>query len=668
MKACLMTLWMALWLACATTMNISAQTGDLGRRYDAPAPKVARALVKRGTDLAGRDRIDEAVATLKKAIASAPNFFEAHREYIRMKADFQGKVDEVKAEYEALMIKEPDNPVYPMALAEVLVGNRMARYKKVAELAPEWSWGHYAKSFVILSRAFETHNEKYDGKGEQILAEVLKAIEKDGAALIFYRRAIKIQENLDRIDDAILTAEKMTARPELRAEGLGQLWRLRLTKAQGTEEARSSLKAELTKLSKGSRDVNLLAAIREAYGTLLKDPASADAVERQIRRLDPAWYPERGKASFSVLSNSSGTPYALLIANRQFAIHEKSKQITLRREPDWRKETRQLESLFELGPNPPLKKLIYMLLFVSARNGGAIEAMIKYGEQLSALDATDVAPLARIALAMADKKADLPRALDYARRAEAALAEFRPTRPPDIPVGEFASRFSLKNQQENHQRQQALALDAVGWVLFQMGQASESEAKLRRSVELNRAETSLTHLAETLKQLSHNEEAEKIMLEINAKLLESVKSRFVNRPAKDFQLESIDGRRRRLSDLKGKVVLVNFWATWCGPCVAEMPMFARVYEKYKERGFELLAISDDDPADRHLVRQFAQKHQLNFPVLYDEGIAKLYDVDGYPVSVIIDRQGNVRYLQDGPFDVGGRRLEIILNELLNSLR
>jgi peroxiredoxin len=153
-------------------------------------------------------------------------------------------------------------------------------------------------------------------------------------------------------------------------------------------------------------------------------------------------------------------------------------------------------------------------------------------------------------------------------------------------------------------------------------------------------------------------------MEINAKLLESVKSRFVTRPAKDFQLESIDGRKYRLSDLKGKVVLVNFWATWCGPCVAEMPLFARVYEKYKGQGFELLAISNDDPADRDLVRQFAQKHQLNFPALYDDGIAKLYGVDGYPVSVFIDRQGNIRYVQDGPFDVGGRRLEIILNELL----
>lgn len=666
MKACLMILWMALLMMCAAPLKINAQSRALEGRFDAPPPKAAHNLVKRGMDLAGGGRIEDAVATLKKAIAAAPNFVEAHIQYIRLRADFQGRVDEVKAEYEALMTKDPANPVYPMALAEAMAGNRMALYKKVAELAPEWSWGHYANSFVIMGRAFRMMNEKYDGKGEQILAEGLRAIEKDGSVPAFYRWAITIQQDLGRIDDAILTAEKMAARPELRAGGLSHLWRLRLAKAKGTEEARSSLEAELAKLSKSSRDIELLAAVREAYVALLKDQAGADAAESRIRRLDPSWYPERGKASFIVVNNISGLPYALLIANRQFAIYEKARRISLGREPDWRKETRELEGLFAFGPNPALKKFIYSMLFVSARNGGALEAMIKYGEQLNALDGSDVAVLARIALAMAEKKTDLPMALDYARRADTALAEFRPmTRPPDIPVNEFESRFSLKDQQENHRRQLALALDAVGRVLFLMGQVEESEQKLRRSVELNRSETSLTHLAETLRQLGHDDESEKILLEINAKLLESVKNRFVNRPAKDFHLESIDGRWYRLSDLKGKVVLVNFWATWCGPCISEMPLFARIYEKYREQGFELLAISGDDPADRELVGQFAQKHQLNFPVLYDEGAAKLYDVDGYPVSVFIDRQGNVRFVQDGAFDAVGRRLEIILNELLN---
>ncbi|MGH9837063.1 MAG: hypothetical protein ACRD9Y_28885 [Blastocatellia bacterium] len=106
---------MVVLLICALTPGAGAQNTDWARRLDTPPPKAARALVERGVDLAGRDRIDEAIAALKKAIAAAPNFLEAHREYIRVKAYFKGKKDEVKAEYEALMAKEPDNPVYPMA-------------------------------------------------------------------------------------------------------------------------------------------------------------------------------------------------------------------------------------------------------------------------------------------------------------------------------------------------------------------------------------------------------------------------------------------------------------------------------------------------------------------------------------------------------------------------
>lgn len=658
--------FMTLCLMCSLTLSIKAQTSDGGRHLDAPPPQAARDLVKRGVELAGNDHFDEALTTLKKAIAAAPNYLEAHRQYIRIKADFQGKVDEVKAEYAALMVKEPDHPVYPMAMALAIRGSgEMAWYQKVAELAPEWSWGHYAKAYLILGRTYLMINEKLGEKGEQMLAELAQAIEKDRAVQDFYSLTLFFQKALDRTDDAILIAEKANQQPELHAYGLSQLWSLRLTQAKGSEPAKESLKAELAKLSQVARDIKLLAAIREAYAALLKDSASADAIERRIHRLDSAWYPERGRALLLIQSNSSGIPYALLIANRQYAIYEKVHQIALQREADWRKEARQYESVLSLGPHLGLKKFIYSLLFSAARQAGELEAMIKYGEQLRALDPTETAPLARIALAMANQKTNLPKALDYARQAEAALTEFHPIkRPPDIPAERFESEFSLEKQQANYRRQQAIALDAVGWVLNQMGQAKEAEAKLRRSVELNRTETSLMHLAETFKQLGQPEEAEKIAVELNAKLVASVKSQLINRPAKDFQLAATDGRQYRLSELKGKVVLVNTWATWCGPCVAEMPLFVKAYEKYKAQGFEILAISDDHPADRDQVLRFAKEHGLNFPVLYDEGVvAKLYDLQGYPGNIFIDRQGNIRYMQVGGFD-DERRLEMILNELL----
>jgi peroxiredoxin len=646
-------------------MSASAQASAIRQRPDQAPSKAARELVRRGVALAGRDRFDEAAAALKRAIAAAPNFLEAHRAYVRVRADFQGQRDEVKAEYEALMAKEAANPVYPLALALSLRGrSEMVWLKKVAELAPESPWGHYARSFVIQGRIWEMINETYDGKGEEILAEALKAITGDPTVSDFYLRAIRLQENLGKLDEALATAEQMAAQPALRAEGLGQLWRLRLAKARGAETEQESLRRELAKLAHGARDLKLLAAIREAYAALLKDAASAEAIERRIRRLDPAWYPERGKTLFALALNSSGLPYAIRTANRQSAIYEKLRQIVGQREADWRKESRLLEGLLALGPNTGLQKRIYATLFSGARKAGDTTAMIKYGERLHELDALDTAPLARIALALAEQKSDLTRALQYARRAEAALAEFRPLpRPPDIPAEEFAASFSLARQEQNHRQQQALALDAAGWVLSRMGHLQEAAARLRRSVALHRAETSLEHLAETLRQLGENSETGQIAREINDRLLAEIKRELTSKPALDFQLTAVDGRQYRLADLKGKVVVVSFWATWCGLCVAEMPLLVKAYEKYRERGFELLAISADDPADREQVRQFARAHRLTFPVLYDDGIARRYGAAGYPANVLIDRQGNIRW-ESGALTDGGRRLELLLHELL----
>src|SRR5207244_2375076 len=152
----------------------------------------------------------------------APNYLEAHLEYIRIKATFQGKVDEVKAEYVALMAKEPDNPVYPMAMARESGSSstqEMAWFKKVAELAPEWSRGHYAKAYLILGRTYTMINEKLGEKGDQMLAEFAQAIEIDPTVQAFYSQAIIFQKDLDRIDDAILTAEKASQQGELKAYG-----------------------------------------------------------------------------------------------------------------------------------------------------------------------------------------------------------------------------------------------------------------------------------------------------------------------------------------------------------------------------------------------------------------------------------------------------------------
>ncbi len=120
------------------------------------------------------------------------------------------------------------------------------------------------------------------------------------------------------------------------------------------------------------------------------------------------------------------------------------------------------------------------------------------------------------------------------------------------------------------------------------------------------------------------------------------------KPAPEFKLKTIDGREVSLSDYRGKVVLINFWATWCPPCKEEMPLFESVYRKYKDRGFEILAVSTDTDID--VVKKFVGEYKLSFVVLYDDkNIASLYNVQGLPTSFLVDREGKIVKVRLGKY-------------------
>jgi peroxiredoxin len=117
--------------------------------------------------------------------------------------------------------------------------------------------------------------------------------------------------------------------------------------------------------------------------------------------------------------------------------------------------------------------------------------------------------------------------------------------------------------------------------------------------------------------------------------------------APDFTLHTMNGPNLRLAEQRGRVVMVNFWATWCGPCRQEMPHLNRLYEKYRASGFVLLGVNVDDDAANAVA--LARKLGIAFPVLLDtdKGVSKLYDLSTMPSTVLIDRDGTVRYVHRG---------------------
>jgi peroxiredoxin len=112
----------------------------------------------------------------------------------------------------------------------------------------------------------------------------------------------------------------------------------------------------------------------------------------------------------------------------------------------------------------------------------------------------------------------------------------------------------------------------------------------------------------------------------------------------DFTVKDMTGRDVRLEDYRGQVVLLNFWATWCGPCKAEIPGFVELYDQYRDEGFAVLGISTDDSPEQ--LRKFAQQFKMTYPVLVGRDRADITDdaygpMWGIPVSFLIAKDGSV---------------------------
>ncbi len=123
--------------------------------------------------------------------------------------------------------------------------------------------------------------------------------------------------------------------------------------------------------------------------------------------------------------------------------------------------------------------------------------------------------------------------------------------------------------------------------------------------------------------------------------------------APDFQLQNLDGQDISLSDLQGKPVLINFWATWCRPCVFEMPYLQQIYEEWSGRGLVLLTINIGESPPR--IKEFLEAYNLSLPVLLDtkKNVARKYNITGIPTTFFIDKDGIIQERIVGAFPSKG---------------
>ena len=135
-----------------------------------------------------------------------------------------------------------------------------------------------------------------------------------------------------------------------------------------------------------------------------------------------------------------------------------------------------------------------------------------------------------------------------------------------------------------------------------------------------------------------------LLLGFNAQAIAAKK---VQGPAPDFTLKALSGKNMKLSEMRGTVILLNFWASWCAPCRLEMPLLNDLHNKYQALGFAVLGVNVEE--DSNMARRYINDRPVDFPILLDntQQVSKQYKVIAMPTTVLIDRDGNMRYLHQG---------------------
>lgn len=352
--------------------------------------------------------------------------------------------------------------------------------------------------------------------------------------------------------------------------------------------------------------------------------------------------------------------------------------------------------------NEGQRQMLYGLLAGRYAQLGDPQKMQELMEQMLIQDPDNTEVLNNLAYEWAKQGTNLDRAEQYARRAVGLAEKSMGTKPAGM---------SRERWQQLADREHGNYRDTYGWVLYQQGRYAEAMAELQKAFGLAPEPVIQHHLGMALYRIGDLEEAidnlaaslagrledpEGAMATLEMIYREKYKSlrgldqllaksaekalarqqaedeadaaKIVGKPAPDFALSDLDGQQYRLSQYQGQVVILDFWATWCGPCRMAMPQVNQTYLDYRDRGLAVFAINLDGRDREQMVREFIGQAGYQFVALQGGmmgiGIDQVYGVTGIPTTFVIDRQGVVRYRHIGYRDDLGKMLSRQVEELL----
>ena len=620
----------------------------------APDPETARRLYQEAVSLGRHDDADRKLELLRQAVEHDPEFTEAHRKIIRLNED----KDLLRKEYERRTRENPDSVVFHYLLGEVTEGDmKQTHYEKAIELDPRSPWGYLGLGEVLEDRrSFDEAFTNYQ-----------RVLELDPVSELGHRGLARTYGLMGRREDEIAAYRKMISELPDVASGY---WDLKhaLEKAERESEAADVLQQIYERFTS---DPNNGALALYLIAESLEDPnekerlwvrfiqeyptgSNLTVVHDRLLRHYVETDPERAEAFARECMSKEEFPGDRSLKHSAyrtlFELYWKAGEVE--------KEARLVQELMESGypnPNP------YIVAAIHYAKEGKPELAIRFYERaldfatpdniLGTVYFTGGKPkperLVEIAeMVRADVSRSLGEILNKARRHQEAITVLRPVvglldRLGDRIHLELATAYEAAGQHQEALKHYATSL--IDHLHDPARKPLESLfAKVHGSIEgLN--QYVLNHVVQDKTEGSVAVSAP-TALSLDEAILRA--RGLSSGEAPEFSLETLGGESLKPADLKGKVVVLDFWATWCGPCIKELPQFQATVDRWADRPeVVFLAVSVDEDDD--VVRKFMSENEYDFPVARDRKVAEDFGVSAVPTLVLIGREGRIQYRHVG---------------------